>query len=114
MAPRREALLVALLSVAPFVWEAQNVPWRREWCARLGARGIIHVSLYASARAPRLSALSVSASRVNRDDQANYLENERILSLSRANLEWMFREGVLIGVYEPLSLLLKVLPVGLK
>ena len=42
-----------------------------------------------------------------RDDGANFLGNVYLQSLNATNVEWMFRDGTLIGVYEPFALLFK-------
>lgn len=44
---------------------------------------------------------------LNFDDYSNFRDNERIRSLSAENVRWAFREGVVLGVYEPLALLFK-------
>jgi hypothetical protein len=115
----RRPLLLALLSAAPFLWHAQVAPlllgedegfagvlWRREWCVAVR----LFVSPHVAARSGAFIAKSsCGGSVVRRDDGKNFLENTRILSLSSENVSWMFRDGVLIGVYEPLSLLLKAI-----
>ena len=35
------------------------------------------------------------------DDGDNFINNPYVLGLSRENVEWAFRDGALLGVYEP-------------
>ena len=48
----------------------------------------------------------------NYDDPVNFLQNPHIHRLSRENLRWMLREGVVVGVYEPVANVFKALQVG--
>ena len=41
------------------------------------------------------------------DDRVNFIENEHIQNWSWSSLEWMWLDGILIGVYEPMSLMFK-------
>jgi hypothetical protein len=43
------------------------------------------------------------------DDRQNYVENTRIQEWSRENVAWMWLEGDVAAVYEPLSLMLKII-----
>lgn len=41
------------------------------------------------------------------DDRKNYVNNLRVHSLSFSNIYWAFTDGVVLGVYEPVSLIIK-------
>mmetsp|Transcript_43464 Transcript_43464/g.132240 ORF Transcript_43464/g.132240 Transcript_43464/m.132240 type:complete len:815 (-) Transcript_43464:747-3191(-) len=43
------------------------------------------------------------------DDRKNYVNNIRVHSLSLSNIYWAFTDGVVLGVYEPVSLIIKQL-----
>ena len=45
----------------------------------------------------------------NYDDPVNYERNERVKRASAENLRWIFVDGALVGVYEPISNLMKMI-----
>ena len=45
----------------------------------------------------------------NYDDPVNYEQNERVKRVSAENLRWIFFDGALVGVYEPVSNFIKMI-----
>ena len=45
---------------------------------------------------------------INFDDMENFVENKHIQSLSLENIRWIFADGIVLGVYEPVSNLVKL------
>jgi hypothetical protein len=43
------------------------------------------------------------------DDRQNYRDNPRVLELSSSNIQWAFESGVVVGVYEPVANMFKML-----
>jgi hypothetical protein len=60
---------------------------------------------------PNLHHRPTPCAHFRRDDGANFLGNDYIQSVNVTSVEWIFRDGTLIGVYEPFALLFKALVV---
>eukprot|EP01052_Picozoa_sp_SAG31_P028212 SAG31_NODE_2704_length_5215_cov_11.187647_1_plen_404_part_00 len=72
------------------------------WCS------LSHLVIWSSIWFSFGPASRIDAGFISHDDPANFVDNARIQRLSLENIRWIFIDGTVLGVYEPMALLAKL------